>query len=258
VELLCVATAEEALEAVGSGDIDCAVLDTDLSGIGIAEFQIVLQRANPRGVPAVLFSNRDLTELDASALADLTRTSVVRVAYNDERLLAETTALLHRRESDMSERQRGLLDEARRNEAPLANRKILVVDDDVRNIFALTSILEVRDLKVIHAENGRAGIELLKRTPDVDLVLMDIMMPEMDGYETMRAIRRIPEFRDLPIVALTAKAMLGDRDKCIEAGASDYIPKPVDLDQLFSVLRVWIGRDQQTVISAMSTTGAEA
>ena len=113
----------------------------------------------------------------------------------------------------------------------------------MRNIFALTSVLEHRELKTIHAENGRAGIELLKSAHDVDIVLMDIMMPEMDGYETMRAIRKIPEFQTLPIVALTAKAMKGDREKCLRAGASDYVTKPVDLDLLFSVMRVWMARD---------------
>jgi CheY-like chemotaxis protein len=116
------------------------------------------------------------------------------------------------------------------------------VDDDLRNIFALTSVLEHHDLQVVHAENGRTGIEVLKSTPDIDVVLMDIMMPEMDGYETMKAIRNFPEFSSLPIIALTAKAMKGDREKCIEAGASDYVTKPVDLDQLFSVLRVWISQ----------------
>jgi len=119
------------------------------------------------------------------------------------------------------------------------------VDDDVRNIFALTSLLEEHNLNVVHAENGHAGIELLTSAPVVDLVLMDIMMPEMDGYETMRAIRKIPRFRSLPIIALTAKAMKGDRAKCIEAGASDYITKPVDLEQLFSVLRVWMSSEQE-------------
>ena len=125
----------------------------------------------------------------------------------------------------------------------LAGRKVLVVDDDSRNIFALTSVLEQRGLKVLHAENGRAGIELLKTAPDVDIVLMDIMMPEMDGYETMRAIRAVPQFASLPIVALTAKAMKGDREKCLRAGASDYVTKPVDLELLFSVMRVWMARD---------------
>jgi CheY-like chemotaxis protein len=117
---------------------------------------------------------------------------------------------------------------------------VLIVDDDVRNIFALTSGLERHKLTVIHAEGGKAGIELLQQTPDVDLVLMDIMMPEMDGYQTTRAIREMPQFRNLPIIALTAKAMKGDREKCIQAGASDYIPKPIVLEELVALLRVWL------------------
>jgi len=137
----------------------------------------------------------------------------------------------------------------------LRGKKVLVVDDDVRNIFALTSVLEQHDLQVVHAENGRAGIEMLLKTPGVDGVLMDIMMPEMDGYETMRAIRKIPEFRLLPIFAVTAKAMKGDRAKCIEAGASDYITKPVDLEQLFSVLRVWLTRGMESHKGVMTIAG---
>jgi CheY-like chemotaxis protein len=117
---------------------------------------------------------------------------------------------------------------------------VLIIDDDVRNIFALTSGLERHKLSVIHAESGRHGIELLQQNPDVDLVLMDIMMPEMDGYQTTRAIRQIPRFRSLPIIALTAKAMKGDREKCIQAGASDYIPKPIVLEELVTLLRVWL------------------
>jgi hypothetical protein len=128
-----------------------------------------------------------------------------------------------------------------------------VIDDDVRNIFALTSLLEDHRLKVVHAENGRTGIELLQNTPEIDLVLMDIMMPEMDGYETMRAIRQEPQFRSLPIIALTAKAMKGDRAKCIEAGATDYITKPVDLEQLFSVLRVSVSRGYEPTQIAIPT-----
>jgi CheY-like chemotaxis protein len=132
---------------------------------------------------------------------------------------------------------------------------VLVVDDDVRNIFALTTVLERHGLQVVHAENGRAGIETLLKTRDVDGVLMDIMMPEMDGYETMKAIRQISEFRTIPIIAVTAKAMKGDRAKCIQAGASDYITKPVDLDQLFSVLRVWLVRSHEPAQAAMSAAG---
>ncbi len=147
-----------------------------------------------------------------------------------------------------------MLAEIRSNDETLAGKKVLVVDDDLRNIFALTSVLEQHKLKVVHAENGRAGIGVLQQTPDVDAVLMDIMMPEMDGYETTRAIRQIPQFRSLPIIALTAKAMKGDRDKCLEAGASDYVTKPVDLDQLFSVLRVWTARGHEMMQNVSAQT----
>jgi len=169
----------------------------------------------------------------------------VKRVHSAERMLDDSVLLLHRDESDLTEDQRGILDRLRKTDSTLIGKTILVVDDDVRNIFALTSLLEEHNMKVVHAENGRAAIELLKSRPDIDLVLMDIMMPEMDGYETMSTIRQIPEFRSLPIVALTAKAMKGDRAKCLEAGASDYITKPVDLEQLFSVLRVSMGNSHQ-------------
>ena len=176
----------------------------------------------------------------------LARQGVVRHAESLDRLLEETTLFLHRAESDLSERQRESLSILRHTDPMLHGKKVLVVDDDVRNIFALTTVLEQHNLQVVHAENGRAGIDMLLNTRDVDGVLMDIMMPEMDGYETMRAIRQIAEFKTLPIIAVTAKAMKGDRAKCIAAGASDYITKPVDLDQLFSVLRVWLARSHDS------------
>jgi CheY-like chemotaxis protein len=119
---------------------------------------------------------------------------------------------------------------------------VLVVDDDIRNIFALTSTLEHQQMQVVYAENGRDGIEMLKKHPDIQGVLMDIMMPEMDGYEAMQEIRKIPKFKSIPIIAVTAKAMKGDRQKCLEAGASDYITKPVDIEQLLSFLRIWLDR----------------
>jgi CheY-like chemotaxis protein len=182
---------------------------------------------------------------EESDLLRLMRSSILRIVHSMERMLDESVLLFHRDESDLRGDQRRILEQLRQTDPTLVGKTVLVVDDDVRNIFALTSLLEDHHLNVLHAENGRAGIELLKSTPKIDLVLMDIMMPEMDGYETMRAIRQEPQFRSLPIVALTAKAMKGDRAKCLEAGASDYITKPVDLEQLFSVLRVWIARDHE-------------
>jgi CheY-like chemotaxis protein len=179
---------------------------------------------------------------------------VLRHASSREALLDLTALLLHRREADLSDEQREILAGVRKNDMALMGKKVLVIDDDLRNIFALTSVLEQHELQVFHAENGRAGIEILRKTPEIDAVLMDIMMPEMDGYETTRAIRQIPQFRSLPIVALTAKAMKGDREKCLQAGASDYVTKPVDLDHLFSVLRVWISRHRQDLRSAVGAT----
>jgi len=135
-----------------------------------------------------------------------------------------------------------MLERVHRTDPILANRKVLVVDDDVRNIFALTSALEAHHMNVVHAENGQEGINILKATPGIEAVLMDIMMPEMDGYEAITAIREMEEFKELPIIALTAKAMKADRDHCLQVGASDYISKPLDVDQLLSLLRVWLYR----------------
>ena len=135
-----------------------------------------------------------------------------------------------------------MLNELHRSSAVLAGKKVLVVDDDIRNIFAMASILEPHEMQILSAETGKAAIEILQNTPEIDAVLMDIMMPDMDGYDTMRSIRKLAKFRALPIVALTAKAMKGDREKCIAAGASDYIAKPVDTAQLLSILRIWLYR----------------
>jgi CheY-like chemotaxis protein len=197
--------------------------------------------------PIILVTGRTLNSQEELELARLMRTGVVQVTHTPECLLDASVLLLHRSEADLTPSQCEILQQLRETDATLSGKKVLVVDDDVRNIFALTSLLEDHHLNVVHAENGRAGIELLNRMPDVDLVLMDIMMPGMDGYETMKAIRQLPQFRALPIIALTAKAMKGDRRKCIDAGASDYITKPVDLDQLFSVLRVWVSRGHDLV-----------
>jgi CheY-like chemotaxis protein len=216
------------------GDIPAAQL--------VAEIQAETTAQTP---PIVVSGVQNPTAEMEREIRRLALGSGVRFAESEERLLEETVLLLHRAEADLSDEQRATLTTARRNDVTLAGKKVLVVDDDVRNIFALTSVLEQHNVQVVHAENGRAGIETLLKTPGVDGVLMDIMMPEMDGYETMRAIRQIAEFRTLPIIAVTAKAMKGDRAKCIEAGASDYITKPVDLDQLFSALRVWLVRGQE-------------
>ena len=149
---------------------------------------------------------------------------------------------LHRVITDLPESKRQMLEQLHRSNEALRGQKVLIVDDDARNIFALSIVLENQEMEILSATNGRHAIELIENTPDLSMVLMDIMMPEMDGYETMRKIRANASFRSLPILALTAKAMKGDREKCLEAGASDYIAKPVNTDQLLSLLRVWLHR----------------
>jgi CheY-like chemotaxis protein len=157
-------------------------------------------------------------------------------------VLQNVFLILHRVQAELPPPTQQILEKLQSSDPVLVTKKVLIIDDDVRNIFALTSMLERYQMQVLYAENGRDGIELLQKTPDIDIVLMDVMMPGMDGYETTRMIRQDSKFKSLPIVALTAKAMQGDREKCIEAGASDYITKPVDTEQLLSLLRVWLYR----------------
>jgi len=246
VEIFPVPTGGEALATVKQQFLDGIVIHFDSKDISALHLVEEIQnQSNPYVPPIVILSTRPMLSDEESDLLRLMRSSILRIVHSMERMLDESVLLFHRDESDLRGDQRRILEQLRQTDPTLVGKTVLVVDDDVRNIFALTSLLEDHHLNVLHAENGRAGIELLKSTPKIDLVLMDIMMPEMDGYETMRAIRQEPQFRSLPIVALTAKAMKGDRAKCLEAGASDYITKPVDLEQLFSVLRVWIARDHE-------------
>ncbi len=250
VEIFDVASGGEALALARQQFLDGIIIQLDLDEIGAMQLVEEIQNQSaPQVPPIVILSHRPMTSNEELDLGRLMRTSILRTANTMERLLDETVLLFHRDENDLRPEQRRILEQLRQTDPTLVGKTVLVVDDDVRNIFALTSLLEDHHLNVLHAENGRKGIELLNRTSKIDLVLMDIMMPEMDGYETMRAIRQEPKFRSLPIIALTAKAMKGDRAKCLEAGASDYITKPVDLEQLFSVLRVWIGDQESTQVA---------
>jgi CheY-like chemotaxis protein len=192
------------------------------------------------GLPVIVYTGKELTRREETKLKRYAETIVVKDARSPERLLDETSLFLHRVEAKLPEAKRKLLEQLHDTDAVFVGKKVLIVDDDVRNVFALTSALEANGMDVVFAENGRDGMGTLRANPDVDIVLMDVMMPELDGYETMRAIRQVPEFERLPIIALTAKAMKGDRERSIAAGASDYITKPVDTDQLLSLLRVWL------------------
>jgi CheY-like chemotaxis protein len=190
----------------------------------------------------VVFAPEGLSPDAERARRRLAQTRPVRVAQTPDRLLDDVTRLMHVPTAHLSERAQATLDHLHNGDTVLAGRKVLIVDDDIRNIFAMTSMLETHAMEVYSAENGKDGIEKLQATEGVDIVLMDIMMPDMDGYDTIRAIRGIPAFRSIPIVAVTAKAMKGDREKCIEAGAWDYLPKPVAPDQLLTVFRTWLHR----------------
>jgi len=170
----------------------------------------------------------------------MSKSAVITVADSPERLAERAALFLHREDATLPPATRSLLARLHAGDTPLQGRKALVIDDDIRNVFALTSMLERYGMKVVYAENGREGIERLHQHANTDLVLLDIMMPEMDGYETARAIRSMPRFERLPIISLTAKAMNGDREKAIAAGASDYIAKPVDVDELMSMMRAWL------------------
>ncbi len=242
VEIVAVGSSEEALAALETeADFDCMVLDLKLPKMtGFALLETVKESERFGRLPVIVYTGKDLTRREETKLKRYAETIVVKDARSPERLLDETSLFLHRVESKLPDEKRKMLEQLHNADAVFLGKKVLVVDDDVRNVFALTSALEANGMEVVFAENGREGIESLRKNPDVDLVLMDVMMPEMDGYETTRAIRDLPQFEKLPIIALTAKAMKGDRERSIAAGASDYITKPVDTDQLLSLMRVWL------------------
>jgi HAMP domain-containing protein/CheY-like chemotaxis protein/signal transduction histidine kinase len=232
-----------ALETLEDGEYDCVVLDLRLPDM--TGFEVLEQlRDSPKlkDLPVVVFTGRELTPEEDAQLHALARSVVVKDVESPERLLDETALFLHRVVADLPEMKQQMLDRLHRSDDALAGRKVLVVDDDVRNIFALSSVLERRGMTVLSAGTGREAIQTIETTPDLAIVLMDIMMPEMDGYETMQVIRQNPSLRRLPIIALTAKAMKGDRERCLEAGASEYLAKPVNTEQLLSALRMWLHR----------------
>jgi HAMP domain-containing protein/signal transduction histidine kinase/DNA-binding response OmpR family regulator len=236
-------TGAEALELVNKESFDCVVLDLrlpDMSGFDILERMRDTEAVSD--LPVVVFTGKELSPEEDARLHTLARSVVVKGVESPERLLDETALFLHRVVADLPVEKQKMLDRLHRSDEALIGKKVLVVDDDMRNIFALSSVLERRGMQVLTAGTGREAISILESTPDLAIVLMDIMMPEMDGYATMQVIRQNPLFRRLPIIALTAKAMKGDREKCLEAGASEYLAKPVNTEQLLSALRMWLHR----------------
>jgi CheY-like chemotaxis protein len=243
IDLVAVGTGAEALAALRAEPPDCVVLDLrlpDMSGFDLLE-EI---RDDPAlaDLPVVVFTGHELSPEEDAQLHTMARSVVVKGVESPERLLDETALFLHRVVANLPDDKQRMLDRLHNSDEDLVGKTVLLVDDDARNIFALSSVLERRGMHVLTATTGNEAVALVDSTPDLAIVLMDIMMPEMDGYQTMQAIRANPEFGRLPIIALTAQAMKGDREKCLDAGASDYLAKPVNTEQLLSALRMWLHR----------------
>jgi signal transduction histidine kinase/CheY-like chemotaxis protein len=233
---------EDAFRLLSEKRFDCVITGADRPSVSIdALIEKISHHAKRDPVPLVMYSDEPLL-LDEAMTDRLARSTSIRHAQSPERLLDELSLVLHRPHAKLEEPQRRMLEKLHEDDAVLNGKRVLIVDDDIRNIFALTSVLERYSMQILSAETGRDAIQLLQTTPDVDVVLMDIMMPEFDGLDTTRAIREMPRFNELPIIAVTAKAMKGDREKCIEAGAWDYLSKPVNPEQMLAVLRAWIRR----------------
>ena len=242
-EIVNVGTAADALAVMRQTLCDCVVLDLhlpDMSGFGVLD----AMRRDPAlaDIPVVVFTGKELSCEENALLHSMARSIVVKGVESPERLLDETSLFLHRAVTDLPPEKQRMLARLLSSDESLVDKTVLLVDDDARNIFALSSALERRGMKVLTATTGSEAIELLSGRSDVAIVLMDIMMPELDGYQTIAKIREDPAYRYLPIIALTAKAMKGDREKCLEAGASDYLAKPVKTDVLLSALRTWLHR----------------
>jgi CheY-like chemotaxis protein len=233
----------EAYQMLTKESFDCVIVDLglpDMSGFDLLEKIRAHDSLNK--IPIIVYTGKDLKKEDNIRLTKLANTVVLKTADSHERLLDETTLFLHRVESRLPKEKQKLIRNLHKADEVLKNKKILIVDDDIRNIYSLTNALEDEELHCLTAENGKIALKTLKENPSIDLVLMDVMMPEMDGYEATIEIRKMNEFKKLPIIALTAKAMKGDREKCLAVGMSDYVSKPVNIDQLLSLMRVWLYR----------------
>ncbi len=243
IEITTVGSAHEAFEKMFKTPFDCVVLDLRLPDMSGSDFMKQMQHEpSLQDIPVVVFTGKDLSPEEEAELKTMAKSIVLKDVRSPERLLDETALFLHRVVGNLPLEKQQMLERLHSSHEMLRGAKVLVVDDDARNIFALMTVLESQEIEVISATNGRQAIELIESTPDLDMVLMDIMMPEMDGYQTMREIRNNPKYHTLPILALTAKAMKGDREKCLDAGASDYIAKPVNTEQLLCLMRVWLHR----------------
>jgi CheY-like chemotaxis protein/two-component sensor histidine kinase len=236
-------TGIEAFEILTVEKFDCIIIDLglpDMSGFDLLEKIKTSSELNK--IPIIVYTGKDLSKEEAARLNKLANTVVLKTADSRERLLDETILFLHRVESKLPKEKQQIIRKLHRTDEILKNKKVLIIDDDIRNIYSLTNALENEGLRCVTAENGVSALKILKEHSDIDLILMDVMMPEMDGYEATKEIRKMSKFDKLPIIALTAKAMKGDREKCLNVGMSDYIAKPINVEQLLSLMRVWLYR----------------
>ncbi|HRW96205.1 MAG TPA: response regulator [Bacteroidales bacterium] len=241
ISITSVPTGNQAIDQLRKNDFDCIILDLGLKDMpGDELLKIIGKKGETSYIPVIIYTGKELSREDEERLLQYSDRIIIKGVRSPERLLAETTLFLHRVESSLPEEKQKMLRMTHSKEDIMKDKKILIVDDDMRNVFALSSLLEEKGLKIEVGRNGKEGLAKLEQFPDINLVLMDIMMPEMDGYEAIRRIRKNPKTKKMPVIALTAKAMQGDRDKCIEAGANDYLTKPVDTAKLLSLLRVWL------------------
>jgi CheY-like chemotaxis protein len=240
IEVTLAETAEKSLHAINNKDFDCIILDYTLPDLPGPELVSQVADNKPDLTPVIVYSAKEFNKKELQQLNTISSKILLKGVNSLEHLMEETVLQLHINHKDLPAEKRKLIENIRKKEDILTGKNVLVVDDDVRNLFALTTVFERYNINVITAESGKEAINIISEdNPKIDMVLMDIMMPEMDGYETTQKIRREHKNSSLPIIAVTAKAMKGDRQKCIEAGASDYITKPLKIDQLLSLMRVW-------------------
>ena len=240
VQCLEAGSGKEALAELQKNEVDCIVLDIGLPDMSGFELISELERREEAIPPIIIYTGRELSREENEELERHAESIIIKGVKSEERLLDETALFLHRTVRNLPEAKQRIITDLHPGDAALQGKKVLVVDDDMRNVFALSKVLKQQGMEILKADNGKMALGLLDDHKDVDLVLMDIMMPEMDGYEAMRRIREQPRFRELPVIALTAKAMKDDKEKCIRAGANDYIPKPVDVGRLISLIQVWV------------------
>jgi CheY-like chemotaxis protein/signal transduction histidine kinase/methyl-accepting chemotaxis protein len=232
---------EEAIKLISEKKYDCMILDLGLPDM--TGFELLKKLKESKTIitpPVIVYTGKDISREENNELEKYAKSIIIKGVKSEERLLDETALFLHKVVKELPEEQQNIITNLHDKNRLFAGKKVLVVDDDMRNVFALAKVLKEKEVNVLRAENGKVGLDLLKSNPDIDLVLMDIMMPVMDGYEAITEIRKLEEFKEIPVIALTAKAMKKDQDKCMEAGASDYLSKPLNLDRLFSLMRVWL------------------